>query len=209
MKSDLDQKLFAGFSKIGLAFKIHRARQGGERGISPTQGQVLAFLKDRIGQATSLSDVADRMGVTLPTVSDSVSGLVKKGFVDKVASPQDGRRINLTLTASGRQEADFQAAWPEFLSHSLQDLKEVEKGVLHRWLMRMIHRLQAQGMIPVVKMCINCRFFVAHRYSETEKPHHCAFLDAPIGDADLILDCPDSEPASAETMADNLVKMKY
>ncbi|MFQ5443369.1 MAG: MarR family winged helix-turn-helix transcriptional regulator [Nitrospinales bacterium] len=209
MESDLDRKLFAGFSKIGLAFKIHRARQGGERGLSPTQGQVLAFLKERMGQATSLSDVADRMGVTLPTVSDSVSGLVKKSLVEKVASPQDGRRLNLTLTSAGQQEAEFQAAWPEFFSMSLQDLKDEEKAVMHRWLLRMIHHLQAQGMIPIVKMCVNCRFFVAQRYSDNDKPHHCAFLDAPIGDADLILDCPDSEPASAETMTENLGKLKY
>jgi hypothetical protein len=58
--------------------------------------------------------------------------------------------------------------------------------------------LQERGAIPVAKMCVTCRYFRPNVHPDPERPHHCAFVDAPFGDRSLRLDCPDQEPAPSK-----------
>jgi hypothetical protein len=47
-------------------------------------------------------------------------------------------------------------------------------------------------------MCVNCRFFNPFVYTDSEQPHHCGFLNAPIGDRMLQVDCGDFDPSAEE-----------
>jgi hypothetical protein len=40
-------------------------------------------------------------------------------------------------------------------------------------------------------MCATCVFFRPDVHDDPERPHHCAFVDAPFGDRQLRLDCDD------------------
>ena len=62
----------------------------------------------------------------------------------------------------------------------------------------MIRTLQTRGRIPVARMCVSCRFFQPFRHDHPTTPHHCAFVDAPFGDGELRLGCPDHAAAPAE-----------
>ena len=62
----------------------------------------------------------------------------------------------------------------------------------------MIRSLQDQGAVPTSRMCAQCRFFRPNLYPDQEKVHHCAYLEAPIADIDLRIDCGEMEPAEAE-----------
>ncbi|MCY1144320.1 hypothetical protein OWR29_40535 [Actinoplanes sp. Pm04-4] len=45
-------------------------------------------------------------------------------------------------------------------------------------------------------MCLTCRFFVPEAHPESPgHPHHCNFVDAAFGDAELRVTCPDHETA--------------
>jgi DNA-binding MarR family transcriptional regulator len=68
--------------------------------LSLPQFRVLAFVHRREG--ASLSDVAEHIGITLPTASKLVDGLVKKDLVLRKYSACDRRRAVLNLTAQGR-----------------------------------------------------------------------------------------------------------
>jgi DNA-binding MarR family transcriptional regulator len=55
------------------------------------------------------SEVADRLGIRARSATDSVSGRVTAGLVDRHTDPADGRAHLLVLSASGRtalEEAD-------------------------------------------------------------------------------------------------------
>ncbi|CAD5944009.1 hypothetical protein NO758_02098 [Planktothrix agardhii] len=60
-----------------------------------------------------------------------------------------------------------------------------------RGLIKMILKLQEAGQIPISKMCVTCRFFQADRYPNSDRPHHCDFVDAPFSDRNLHLECPE------------------
>jgi hypothetical protein len=74
-----------------------------------------------------------------------------------------------------------------------------EREVFQRALVKMIRSLQIQGRIPVARMCLGCRFFRPYAHASSSAPHHCAFVDAPFGDAELRLDCAASSRLREET----------
>ncbi len=54
------------------------------------------------GHSCNLSELALRQAVSLPTMSNSISVLVERGWVKRVPSPDDRRRVVLELTSEGR-----------------------------------------------------------------------------------------------------------
>ncbi len=68
--------------------------------LSVPQFRTLAFI-DRKTDA-SLSDVAEHIGLTLPSMSKIVDGLVTRRLVTRQTHPTDRRRMTLALTARGQ-----------------------------------------------------------------------------------------------------------
>ena len=67
--------------------------------LSAHQASVLDHL-DEV-EATSLLELARHMGVTASTMSLTVDRLERGGYVRRERSKEDGRRVDLRLTASG------------------------------------------------------------------------------------------------------------
>jgi DNA-binding MarR family transcriptional regulator len=67
--------------------------------LSSHQASVLDHLDDV--QGTSLLALAQHLGVTASTMSLMVDRLERGGYVRRERSPQDGRRVDLRLTAAG------------------------------------------------------------------------------------------------------------
>jgi hypothetical protein len=107
------------------------------------------------------------------------------------------------LTPDGSREAAAAAAWPDFLLEAVDELSTAEQAAFLRALVAMIRTLQEKGRIPIARMCVSCRFFRPFRHDNPARPHHCAFVDAPFGDAELRLDCSDHAAAPADQAADN------
>src|SRR5687768_14347490 len=103
MSDDLPQRIAVGLTKIGLALRQQSWQEAGGRGMSPTQGQILATLAG--GAALRPGEVAARLAISAPTVSDSVRVLEGKGLLERVADPRDARATLLRLTPKGRREA--------------------------------------------------------------------------------------------------------
>src|SRR5688500_9323374 len=112
-----EQRIAVGLNKLGLVLKQPSWHQANEHGLSATQAQILAALAT--GGASRASELAKQLGVTLPTVSDSVRVLVEKALLEKVRDPLDARASQLRLTRSGKQLAQKATGWPEFLASAV------------------------------------------------------------------------------------------
>ena len=75
-----------------------RSHRGSE--LSVPQFRVLIFLNRHEG--ASLSDIAEHLGLTLPSMSKMIDGLVARNMVTRQMDPEDRRRVTLVLTALGR-----------------------------------------------------------------------------------------------------------
>lgn len=190
----LPERVSTGLAKVGLALRHQAWQDAGERGLTPTQGQVLVLLLER-GERR-LSEVADAMAIRAPTASEAVRALVDKGLVTKTPAPGDARALRLTLTAAGKREARRARDWPEFLAEAADALSPDEQAAFYSGLLKMIRVLQERGQIPISRMCTTCRFFRPEAHPEDRaRPHHCALVDSPFGTRDLRIDCPEHQPA--------------
>jgi len=192
------RRIARGLARVSVAIRSRAWREGVSRGLTPTQGQVLALLRFQPDRAATLSAIADGLAVTPATASEAVRVLEAKGLVAKEPGLADRRARVVALTPRGAEEADRVVQWPDFLAAAVESLDPDEQHVLLRSLVKMIKALQDRGEIPVARMCVTCQYFRPNVHPGRSRPHHCAYVDAPIGDADLRLDCPDHQAADPE-----------
>jgi DNA-binding MarR family transcriptional regulator len=85
-----------------LVMRAVRAEMRSHRtlGLSVPQFRALAFVHRHPG--ASLSDAADHIGVTLPSMSRLIDGLVKRRLMKRRSDTGDRRFVTLDLTATGR-----------------------------------------------------------------------------------------------------------
>jgi DNA-binding MarR family transcriptional regulator len=108
----------------------HEFRKHRSPDLSVPQFRALAFMGRR-GNA-SLSQLAEHIGVALPSASKLVDGLVSKKFAKRETRSKDRRQLELTLTSKGaavlqtvRREAQAQLTL-EFSQLSDTNLKTIE-----------------------------------------------------------------------------------
>jgi len=108
---------------VPMVFRVIRTelRKYGAKEMSVPQFRTLAFVYRNEG--ASLSEVADHMALTLPTMSMLVDGLIVHGFVNRREDPEDRRRMTLTLTRDGR--ARFESARESTMTYLEQRLRQL------------------------------------------------------------------------------------
>lgn len=191
-------QITAGLVKLSLALRHQAWQVSGQSGLTPTQAQILVLVESLGATGVSVSTVAQQLSVTKGTASGAVSALERKGLVRKKADSSDGRAVVLELTRKGRREAERSAQWPDVVLGAIGTLPRAEQVAFLRALIGVIRNLQERGAIPTARMCAQCRFFRPNQYPGRDKPHHCAYLEAPIADVDLRIDCDEMEPAEID-----------
>jgi len=100
-------------------------RHGRGSDISIPQFRSLAFVQRH--PDSSLSSLAEHLGLTLPSVSKLVDGLVKQKLITRQESMADRRRLTLMLTQIGASIVDSARAGAQTsLAKRLEKLSEVE-----------------------------------------------------------------------------------
>lgn len=110
-------------------FRSHRGND-----LSIPQYRTLMYLRRSPGK--SLADLAEHLGITPPSTSKLVDGLVKRGLVDRQDFPVDRRRIVLLLTTAGMELAEAslrlsQAAYLERFSALPKETLGIIKQAMH------------------------------------------------------------------------------
>ncbi len=122
-----------------------RAEMRSHRGhdLSIPQFRTLTFVNRN--PETSLSELADHLGLTLPSVSKLVDGLVNQKLITRRESTEDRRRMTLSLTKSGIDilRAASQAT-QDYLKNVLRELSGDELSTILR-AMNLLHPLFMRG----------------------------------------------------------------
>lgn len=87
--------------------------------LSLPQYRMLAYLHD-VG-STQASDLAGRLGVSRPSVTALIDGLVARGMAERTADPRDRRRVAHEITPTGRSAL---AVADAAVTRRLEDLAE-------------------------------------------------------------------------------------
>ena len=99
--------------------------------LSVPQFRTLAYLTSNEG--ASLSNLAEYIGLTLPSASKLVDGLVARKLVQRKTCAEDRRRVTLTLTASGHAAwtAAYRAA-RSYLAQMMMSIPETDRETILR-----------------------------------------------------------------------------
>jgi len=194
----VSKRVATGLHKIGLAIRSRAWKEARQGRLAPLQAHTLSVLHLRQPQIATPTALAEELSVALPTVSEVLRVLERRGLIKKRKSETDGRTTMLSLTRKGRRRAEGVAGWTDFLAAAADELSDAERKALLRTLIKMIRTLQEQGMIPVARMCPTCRFFQPFVYGDPNAPHHCGYVNAAFGDRLLRIECAEHERANKE-----------
>ena len=191
----LPHRLATGLARVAVA--MHLAADDPAAGLERTlaQQQLLLLLSHRRDGYT-LSDLAADVGMTAPVTESAIGTLVREGLVVMRPAAESPSDVLVTITDRGRAQAPELMHWASDMLAELRNLDEIGQRQLLHVVTDHIRRLQQHGQIPVVKMCLSCRFFDGYAHPGTPDPHHCRLVDAAFGHQMLRLRCPEQEPVA-------------
>lgn len=187
----------AALHRIGQAVNHMLRLRGETAGLSPAQIQSLLFLKYARSGVRTIGGLAERLTASYATASVVADALERKQLIRRKPLPEDKRTVTLTLTAKGARDA---ASLEDVLGEveaAIGSLPEAEQQALLHAAQAIVRRLQEAGHVRVYEMCWGCRFFRREAHPDNPRgPHHCAFVDAPLPEAETYFECPDFVPAA-------------
>ena len=122
--------------------------------LNPPQRAALSYLSRANRVSRCPSHVADYMGVTRGTASQTLKPLVRKNMIKAQRSASDGRSVSYRLTAAGLQALK----WPAVLEQTLETLdtqvvSELAAGL--KTLLREVLKVRKQGAFGILRGCIH------------------------------------------------------
>lgn len=187
-------RLREGFERVALVLRSDLWSAAGAAGMNPTQAQVLALLASRPAGLRPKA-IAAHLAVSAPSIADTLSALERKGLLHRLPDPSDARAVIARVTEAGGALGRTFAAAATRVTAALAQLSPAEQADLLFIQIKLIRALQQAGAIPLQRMCVSCRHFRPNAHPGEAEPHHCAFINAAIGDRDLRLDCSEHEAA--------------
>ena len=101
MPKDPVAQLLTAYPVLHHALRQRDVRAGGLSGDTVTDHQVTLLAQLDQAAGGTMTDLAQAMGVAMPTMSLSVDRVEGLGLVKRERDPADGRRVTLRLTEAG------------------------------------------------------------------------------------------------------------
>lgn len=134
-------------------------------GLNPAQWEALRYVARANRMSCSPGALADFMGSTKGTVSQTLKALEAKGLVERNRKDDDRRAVMITLTDTGRALLDRDPLGT--ISDALAPCSEQEQAGLVAGMERLLAAVQAQKGIPEFGPCLECCHYKPETCSET------------------------------------------
>lgn len=201
------ERIVSAISRIANVLRAGAWQFATANGLNPVQVEILEILLSR-SEGMRLSWIAQQLGVTAASASDSVASLVSKALVEKVRAADDGRAIALHLTVTGAALAKQINDAMTFAYDAVGALPETTQQELFSGLLSLIGKLQQAERFPEIRACVTCKYFAAGVHKDEAMPHHCRLVDAPLPKALLRLDCAEHSAAEPGAIQSNWQKIQ-
>ena len=93
----------------------------------------------------TISELAEELNITLPSVTVAINKLMKKGYVERVRGEEDGRIVYVSLTRMGKKIDSVHRYFHESMVRSIiRDMTEEEQQILYKGVMKLDQFLKDQ-----------------------------------------------------------------
>ena len=148
--------LFELIERLGTLTRTGLRQAGAAHGLQPIHLQVLMYLDQANRYSNTPQALADYLGLTKGTVSQSILLLARRKLVMRQADQRDGRVVRLVLTERGLaflKEFSLTSAWRE----ALQTASPARVSSAMVVLKQALSGLQAQAGKRTFGVCTTCR----------------------------------------------------
>ncbi|MGY6275819.1 MarR family winged helix-turn-helix transcriptional regulator [Methylomonas sp. MgM2] len=160
--------------RISSVLRSEERKKYAAIGLQPVHGQVLEYLAKCNKYSNTHASVAEYLGLTKGTVSQSIHVLERKRFLEKKTDNIDGRVVHLSLTDNGRALIDelkpldiFKQAEAKISRHVFDTVDNALKATLG--ILQQVNQSKSFGL------CRTCRHF------SVEANHFiCTLTDDPL-----------------------------
>lgn len=111
-----------------------------------TQTQFMMLLAIRSYGTCTMGGLAQKMKVSMPTVTGIADRLVKMGYIRRFARPEDRRQVAVSATVKGEKFVrEFQSVVAERWSRVLTPFSKKEMAVFYRMILKIKSHLHEGG----------------------------------------------------------------
>jgi DNA-binding MarR family transcriptional regulator len=156
-------------------------------GLQPVHGQVLEYLAKCNKYSNTHAAVAEYLGLTKGTVSQSIQILERKHYLEKNIDSDDGRIVHLSLTEAGEKLIDELKPLDIFIQAE-DKISRQEFDNIGEALMATLKVLQKVNHSKSFGLCRSCKFF-----SVQENHYLCKLTEQPLDREDTEKICREHE----------------
>ena len=125
---------------------MKRMRPSGLFALDLTMGQLKVLMFLSVAEAANMGDLAEMMGVALPSVTPLVDWLVEWGLVARRRNPDDRRVVVVAITDEGRELAEgFHDTGREQMQGVLDRPSDEELGLVEEAMKLLLRGVQEVG----------------------------------------------------------------
>jgi MarR family transcriptional regulator, organic hydroperoxide resistance regulator len=97
------------------------------------------------GESSSVTQIAQHLGIGEPTASHLIDRLVHAGLVERTEDPEDRRRARIRLASAGEDIIEKLLGWEDLLGGCLYRLPNDDLSFLRQGLLALVGELHAQA----------------------------------------------------------------
>ncbi len=167
------------FERIHLLLEAEERKGCTARGLKLVHARILDYLAHCSSHSDTPLAVAEYLGLTKGTVSQSISLLERKGYIQKTPDSADGRVIHLSLSTMG--SALLAELKPlNIFAEAEQILASRQVTTIGDALKAVLIALQQNSDAKSFGVCSSCAHFI-----EQQSDNRCALAQTPVSSDDV------------------------
>ncbi len=178
--------------RIANLIRTDVRRTGVSSGLQPVQLEALHYLGRCNRYSNTPVAVAEFLGLTKGTVSQTLGVLESNRLIEKQADAKDRRVVHLRLTYEGERMV-AESIPPQLIRSAFDGLSPVETAEVVGVLERVLRRLQRANGLKTFGACKTCR----HHRVEEDGNRRCGLTTEPLSDFDAEQLCREHDPPSS------------
>lgn len=194
ISTDVDKTLVQVLEKISQAQRSLIWKKASEENLSPIQLKILQYIEFFPQELCRVNPMAKEFDLTAATISDAVTSLDKKGFLQKNQGCEDQRCCYLTLTETGIACLKKIKEWEYPFLNELKKISEHDKILILNPMMKLLKNLYDAGVISMVRMCPTCENLILNRDGTGHEHYLCNFNGREFDESDMRYNCINSQP---------------
>ena len=154
----MEKRIFELIERIGNLLRASQREAGAAAGLQPVHLAALNYLSRANRYSDRPAAVAEYLGLTKGTASQSLLVLERDGYIEKKPDRNDKRVVHLSLTARGRR-AVRDSVPQELAGAAIGRLSRRDQADLDRGLTGLLSEMQAANNSRTFGVCRTCRYF--------------------------------------------------